>query len=356
MLAPSTVVTPLREASPAAPAKPERPATKARPAPPAGPHIAIFLPTESDSLGTLAHALRNGFVAAVDAAGKEGLPAYVIEQADDLVSPSDCERARAAGAVLVVAGLTRAGATALAAGPCATRPALALNEPAEGPLPPALASLSLSAEAEARQAAALALSEGARALVLVAGPSALDRRIADTVEREWARAGGEASRVAFSGSPEDAPALRERLAKVNAEAVFLALNSEASRAARPYLSGAFAVYATSHSIDARAEASVNVDLEGVRYVDMPWFVQPDHLAVMAYPAPVNLLPPEQERLYALGIDAYRVGLVVARGEPGEPVIDGVTGTLRIGRDRRVARTLVPARMDAGRPVPLKPPR
>ena len=41
-------------------------------------------------------------------------------------------------------------------------------------------------------------------------------------------------------------------------------------------------------------------------MDMPWFVQPDHPAVMVYPAPDARMAVEQERLYALGIDAYRL--------------------------------------------------
>ena len=332
---------------------PEKRAAGSRPAPPAGPHIAIFLPTASESLGALAASLRDGFAAAADAAGRDGLAVHVIDQSDDLVSPVDCERSREAGAVLIVAGLTRAGAASLATGPCARRPALSLNDPGPGPLSPMLTALSLSAEAEARQAAALALAEGAQSLAVITGPSALEGRLATAVERAWAQAGGDATRIAFGGSADDAPALRERLAKLGATAVFLALDSEAARAARPYISGTLAVYATSHSINVRADPAVNVDLEGVRYVDMPWFVQPDHPAVMAYPAPATTLPPEQERLYAFGIDAYRVGLVVARGEPGESAIDGVTGSLRLGRDRRVERTLVPARMDAGRPLPIR---
>jgi outer membrane PBP1 activator LpoA protein len=375
VLAPTTVVTPLRtpeetarELKPAqtggaSPAEARDPARQMgariqadRGAGPPVPHLAVFLPLDSEALGPLANALRLGLVAAADAAGQEGLPVRVHALAEDRVPDDACTRARADQAVLVMGGITRSGAAALAASACAGKPALALNDTGDGPLPPLLVSLSLSAEAEARQAAALALADGWRSVAVLMGPAPLDRRLADAFERDWARAGGEAVRLPFSGNADDAPALRERLAKLSLEAVFLALDTEAARAARPYISGSLAAYATSHGIDARAEAAVNVDLEGVRYVDMPWFVQPDHVAVMAYPAPLSSLSPEQERLYALGIDAYRVGLVVARGEGGETVVDGVTGGLRIGPDRRVVRTLVPTRVDAGRVVPLKPPR
>jgi hypothetical protein len=72
--------------------------------------------------------------------------------------------------------------------------------------------------------------------------------------------------------------------------VFLALDQPEARAVRPYVTGALPVYATSMSIDPRADPVVNVDLQGVRYLDMPWFVQPDHPAVMVYPAPKGRCP------------------------------------------------------------------
>ena len=95
--------------------------------------------------------------------------------------------------------------------------------------------------------------------------------------------------------------------------VFLALDQAEARAVRPYVSGMLPIYATSLSVNPRAEAIVNVDLQGVRYMDMPWFVQPDHPAVMVYPAPEGTLLGGEERLYAFGIDAYRLALLHRAG-------------------------------------------
>ena len=80
-----------------------------------------------------------------------------------------------------------------------------------------------------------------------------------------------------------------------------------------YVSGMLPVYATSLSINPRAEAIVNVDLQGVRYVEMPWFIQPDHPAVMIYPQPKAGLSVESERLYAFGIDVFRIGMQLVKG-------------------------------------------
>jgi outer membrane PBP1 activator LpoA protein len=116
-----------------------------------------------------------------------------------------------------------------------------------------------------------------------------------------------------------------------------------------------AVYATSLSVDPRAEAAVNVDLQGLRYVDMPWFVQPDHPAVMIYPVPRSPMSVEQERLYALGIDAYRIATALLQGEPRKLTLDGVTGRISLDAGNQLSRTLTAAEIDGGKVVPLRQP-
>jgi outer membrane PBP1 activator LpoA protein len=233
-------------------------------------------------------------------------------------------------------------------------PILALNEPPPGTdLPANVFTLSLSLEQEARQAALLAVAEGRHTAVVIHSPSPLSRRVQEAFEREWTRAAGEVrGRLVFSGSVEDAPIVRERLAGVNADMVFLALDAPEARAVRPYVSGMLPVYATSMSINPRAEAIVNVDLQGVRYVEMPWFIQPDHPAVMIYPQPKAALSVEQERLYAFGIDAFRIGMVLLRGDR-KAALDGVTARIQL-EGNHFARTLSPAEVDGGRVIPLRP--
>ena len=99
----------------------------------------------------------------------------------------------------------------------------------------------------------------------------------------------------------------EAVAALKGDMVFLALDQASTRAVRPYISGTLPIYTTSLGIDPRAEATVNVDLEGVRYVDMPWFVQPDHPAVMVYPQPTTSMAVEQERLEAWIMQEVQAG-------------------------------------------------
>lgn len=362
--APSTVVTPMRDAPPAPlpradqPAAPgDKPATAAK-APIAegpAPHVALILPTASPQLGRVADSVRLGFFAAAEVAGKNAVPVRVYSTADDGAGAiAACQKAQLDGAVLVVAGLTRDGATGLARSDCPRQPTLVLNQPQDPDLPARMFAISLAAEQEARQAALMAVNDGWTQAIVIASPSPLARRVQEAFEKEWGRAAGEVRRVAFSGVPDDAPAIKERIASLKGDMVFLALDSAATRAVRPYISGTLPIYTTSLSVDPRAEPTVNVDLEGVRYVDMPWFVQPDHPAVMVYPQPTTSMAVEQERLYALGIDAYRLALLLLKPDPKGLRLDGVTGRITLGADRHFSRTLVPAGFDAGRAVATGP--
>ncbi len=91
----------------------------------------------------------------------------------------------------------------------------------------------------------------------------------------------------------------------------------------------------------------------MRYEEMPWFVQPDHPAVMVYPVPRGM-PIEEERLYAFGIDAYRIASQLLRGDKAT-AIDGVTGKLTLEAPAMFNRTLTPAEIDGGRVIPLRTP-
>jgi outer membrane PBP1 activator LpoA protein len=71
----------------------------------------------------------------------------------------------------------------------------------------------------------------------------------------------------------------------------------------------------------------------VRLLDIPWQLEADHPAVMVYP---RLIVPvdkkrstDMDRLYALGIDAYRVARLVAM-QRKQFELDGVTGKLIVG--------------------------
>jgi len=289
---------------------------------------------------------------AAEVEGRNSLPVHLTAIDNEGTALLEaCRYAQSTGAKLVVAGLTRDGAQSLALSDCPRQPVLALNE-IRGEAPIGMHTLSLSLEQEARQAALQAISDGLRMAIIVGGNSALSKRIQEAFEREWTRAAGESRKLLYNGVPDEAPAMQDRIANARGDTVFFALDPVEARAVRPYVSAMMPIYATSYSVNPRAEQIVNVDLQGVRYAEMPWFVHPDHPAVMVYPQPKVALPVEQERLYALGIDAYRIGQQLLRGEE-KKALDGVTGRIALEGEHHFARALAPAEVDGGRVIPLR---
>ena len=94
------------------------------------------------------------------------------------------------------------------------------------------------------------------------------------------------------------------------------------------------------------------ELDGVRVVEMPWQVMPGHPAVAAYERSRRLPHLEMQRLYAFGIDSFRLArALLDRNEQFE--LDGVTGRLVLDAvaDPRVVREPVLAQYRDGILVP-----
>jgi len=261
---------------------------------------------------------------------------------------SNYRRALAAGARLVVGPLTRDGVTALASSGRVAVPTLALNV-LDGayPLPPNLYVLSLHVEAEARQVAQLAVNEGRLNAFTITGETPLLRRIHEAFSEEFTRRGGKiVAEYGFTSNAAGLARIRQAIRWDMADMVFLALDFPQARLVRPYLR-APGVYATSQVHPGQAAPLAGFDLAGVRFLDMPWLLQPDHPAVMVYPRPDLRDALDLERLYALGIDAFRVGLALLRGQGSLP-LDGVTGHLSLGPDNQFVRKLTGAQFAEGK--------
>jgi hypothetical protein len=56
---------------------------------------------------------------------------------------------------------------------------------------------------------------------------------------------------------------------------------------------------------------------------------------------------DQERFYALGIDAYRIARALLEEPLWRGPLDGVTGTITLGAGQQFSRELVPAHFSGG---------
>lgn len=327
---------------------------ESRESPKPQPHIALILPLASKSLGVLSEAVKQGFIAGVNADSKEAPPyrLYSIDSEGDALAQA-YRKAIAEGAVAVVAGLTRDGAAQIVR-ESGYLPTLSLNAPAETGLPNQFYFFSLAIDVEARQVAQFAKSTCHRAIIVISS-SALTKRIQESFEKQWIQLGGEiAARITFYDA-NDTAVLRSSVRRAKAECVFLAADAWSARAIRPYLPTGVAVYATSLAYDASASPVTNVDLESVKLLDMPWFVRPDHPAVMIYARKAPVLSVDQGRLYALGIDAWRLIQQVLAHKTAIPPLDGVTGQLTLdGSGHEFMRTLTAVEFRNGKIELLMP--
>ena len=294
----------------------------------ARPALALLLPLASPDFARPAEAVRLGFMAAHKHSGEKLALGIVATDASSESILSGYDKAVQLGARLVIGPMTRSGVSALAASRRVRVPTIGLNLPENRTtLPPRFYTFGLALEAEAQLVAQAAFAEHFKSAILVSAKSQLAERSRDAFADAWKRLGGSIKAAYEFGPQSDLPALRETLSTAAVDMIFLAADTEQARAVRPFLNNIIEVFATSQVNSERKDAIANVDLNGIRFVEMPWLVQPDHPAVMVYPRPANI-GAELERFYALGIDAFRIAAAMLEG-PRRLNLDGVTGRLTL---------------------------
>jgi outer membrane PBP1 activator LpoA protein len=246
---------------------------------------------------------------------------------------------------IVVGPLTRSGAAAIVQNHAVSRPTVVLTQlnaagDPEMPVPANMLVMGLSIEEEARQVADWAGQRLSAKAFVVSTNVSWQRRAAIAFAAQW-RAHGldtESMQLSLTGNFLNASGLvqlKKRLTTEKPALIFVALDAGQTMQLRSAIGNEIDIYGTSQLNPlalADWDGAQPLDLEGVRLLDMPWQLQADHAAVMAYPrlpaAGGQRRSPDIERLYALGIDAYRVAHTIATGQTDFQV-DGVTGKLTV---------------------------
>jgi len=339
--------------------------------------IALLLPDDEGPYRRAAEAVLMGVRAAheLDGAGVFVESFDVDDERTDLAGL--LQRIAGRGFSIAIGPVTRAGVNRLAEVGSLPLPVLTLNVPEPGYiLPPGAVQFGLPIEDEGAQIAHFAIDRAMRkggalvprAIAIAEQSSSLAQRSATAFLDAWRDLGGESYdllaldlRMLY-----DLPRI---LDGVRVDAAFVALPPEAVPAVRDALGEQTPLYGTSR-LDVGAipgtkagELLANPALDGLHIVEMPWQVERDHAVVAAYPRSERIPHLELQRLYALGIDAYRIARELVRGRQ-QIEIDGVTGwlTVDVPVDPRVRRLstvsvyqgglLVPAPMPV--PVPAEP--
>ncbi|NYE62614.1 hypothetical protein FHW58_003833 [Duganella sp. 1224] len=362
--------------------------------------IGLLLPLRSETLGAAADSVRAGFMAAWER-DRANITVNVIDTGD---VPQDILSAYAHALQdhdIVVGPLSRAAVATVASSALVSKPTIALNtpegygQPGAAPLPQNMVAIGLSIEEEARQAAQWANADqpDGAALVLTTN-SAWQRRVAAAFAGQWQRLGRPVRTIELSApdgylSDPELVQLRATLRQSLPALLFSAMGADQTRQLRlalasaasteptnPTFSTADALPAPPPSAPDGQFASLPIygtsalnpgsganfpaqDLDGVRLLDLPWQVQRDHPAVMVYPRPLQsgVGSADMTRLYALGIDAFRVAREIGRHPAGRFQLDGVTGKLTVDFGQGPAsfeRVEQSAIYQNGAPQPVRP--
>jgi hypothetical protein len=133
--------------------------------------------------------------------------------------------------------------------------------------------------------------------------------------------------------------------------IFLLARPEQARSIKPLLdyhyAGDIPIYASSR-VYSGDEPKKNRDINGVRFIDMPWVLNPPSALHRLINQEVNSSK-QLQPMYALGIDSFQLHPRLRQlSEIPSSRFYGNTGTLRLNADREVERRLLFAKIRNGR--------
>ena len=323
--------------------------------------IALLLP-QSGQLASVSRALRDGFMAAHYQAQQAGQnpPGIQFYDSSRLTSLDDFYRqAQADGVQLVVGPLEKPLVKQLNSRSQLPITTLALNY-SEGTQGPAqLFQFGLAAEDEAREVARRAHADGLTRAGVMVPKGEWGERVLKAFRQEWEASGGTIVGIEYIDKPV---ALAQQVAELvqlrnagksgaeqpshrqDLEFIFLAATPQQAQQIKPTLNYQYAgdlpVYATSHVFSASGDLNQYKDMNGVRFCETPWLLEPANPLRQQVSAQWPQAGGSLGRLYAMGIDAYRLtpSLGQLKALPGTRV-DGLSGSLSMSPTQRVERQL-----------------
>lgn len=341
--------------------------------------LAVLLP-DSGPLAGAAQAVRDGMLAGYYSALEQGHAVPEIRfydtQSGELFALYN--RALDDGADFIIGPLDKEQVTALAQVQALPVTTLTLNYSDETALSDNLFQFGLAPEDEARQIARQAYAEGARLAGVLYPATDLGQRLAIAFTDTWQALGGIVTAQHTYGddisndvrrmlavdqsaarSREVAQFVREQVhlegrRRQDLDFIFMVASPLQGRQLKPALNFHYAedlpVYATSHIYSGQPEPRRDHDLNGVRFVDAPWLLDRDSSLHQAAAAAWPQGHGRYERLFAMGVDAYRLQarLALLREVPGSS-LPGATGALTLDDQHRLVRELDWAWFRSGRP-------
>ena len=357
-------------------------------------HIVLLLPLEG-SLGSYGRAIKHGFIAG-HYLQRQQMPdgSQAPETQLSILDTSQTDirilidQAKSMGAEMIIGPLDRQRVTDLAKLKL-PMPVLALNRTHDGSTNRKLYQFGLTPEDESVQVAEQVIHESRTKGLVIAPETPWGERNLAAFSSRFTELGGTIVDTARFDAQRDYAGMIKSLLNVDAsearlkalqqvtgeqfeftvrrrqdiDFVFLLSNSVQARSINPTLAFFYAddlpVYATSHVRDLGASRIDVIDLNGIRFCDLPWKLSIASPAREAITSTWEEAKGQLAPFYALGLDVHRLyprlkqiqssSISTAGGR-----LNGATGSLRMDKDNVVRRTLVWAEFKNGK-VAVMPP-
>jgi uncharacterized protein len=309
--------------------------------------LALVLPLEAPAYARAAEAVRAGFAAG--AAGTRTTYVVVPHAADGVQAAF--EAARKSGARVIVGPLVRDDLKVIAQADIELPWTLALNQLEDASaLPLRVFTFSLAVESDARIIARRMRDDAVQGVAIVGGESPLMKRFAGAFATAWLLEGGGApNSFRFDPAPEALTVLKRDLGKKTPDAALLAVDGRDAPLVKPFL-GSVPAYASGLVFD-QASAATLRDLDGLVIAEIPWLASPGAPEFAKFPRR-DYGSASLDRLYALGLDAFRIGQAMLDGPPEQFVLEGATGHVVLSEGRQFVREGRLFAYRAGQLVPL----
>lgn len=344
--------------------------------------VALMLPLQGHHAKS-ANAIRDGFLAAFYA-NKTSNNRPKIQVYDTTVTPDLADLYKQVindGADFIVGPLTKEEVDLVSNTVRPQIPMLTLNNSSATNTPENILQFSLSPELEARAVALKAWNDGHRKALIIIPKSAWGKRMQNAFEKTWADMGGKIVDVERIESQADLTKGIKRLLSIDEsedraqklktlgmkfsfdprrrqdiDMIFIATNAALARQVKPLLNFYFAAnvpaYASSSVFTGKVQPGIDQDLNGIQFCDMPWILDQSNTH-NTYNAIAELWPDDFDqytRLYALGLDAYKIALQIEQLTVMPDLgISGMTGMLTLNKQQFIDRKLIWASFKKGRP-------
>ncbi len=345
--------------------------------------VALLLPV-TGRLARFGKAIRDGYLAAnfESQASEHSTPLVRVYDTGSGEIKQLYRQALADGADLLIGPLSKSNLTDLISEHSnrMPRPTIALNRLENQEFPLGLYQLSLSPEDEAEQLAEIARGKALQRALILYPEGSWGEKVADTFSERWQSLGGYVvGQTSFNAKANDyskkikkllqldiseAPLQRlkaiigrsphfEPHRRSDADFIFLVARPQEGRAAVPLFAYHYAsylpLYSTSHIYQGTTDPVRDRDINNVQFIDIPWvFNSQSELRRHI----LEDLPGSEalQRMYALGIDSFRLNLRLRQLEiPGNKIF-GETGTLSLNAENQIQRRLNPAQIISGKAV------